>query len=186
MTKKNDEIENIAKRYYLGANQSTIRALQGAERREGFPTNLLVGIFLIESKARPLIARSIEYLCVFAGIAGQLFFQKPVKSYTIGKFQVGLPEIMNYIGVNVYDHTPYVKVPVSKIPAFLNALLEPTQVEILTIEVLRFYKRAVKIYGEKNVDKICIYIGEQYNGRYSYGLLLGSIVSKLSEWTGKA
>ena len=181
MIKKYDEIEKNANRFFLPSNQSTIEDLQNAERKNGFPANLLVGIYLIESGARPLPARAVEYLCVLVGIVGQILFHKPVKSYTIGKYQLGLPEMLNYIGVNTYAHSPFVSIPIRKIPALLKSLQKSEQVKIFAGEVLRFYKKAINIYGEQDVDKICIYIGEQYNGRYSYGLLLGSIVSELSE-----
>lgn len=182
MIKKYDEIERVSNRFFRPSNQSTIEDLQEAEQMNGFPTNLLVGIYLIESGARPLMVRTVEYLCVLAGVVGQILFHKPVKSYTIGKYQLGLPEILNYIGVKTYLHSPYVTIPIRKILPFLKALRAKEQVEILVGEIMRLHKKAANIYGEDNVDKICIFIGEQYNGRYSYGLLLGSVVSTLSEW----
>lgn len=133
---------------------------------------VLLSIYIVETHFRKMMYRQGEYIIAFASAIVSVLFKRPMKNYTIGKCQLGIATICNYYGGCYYQHQRYILIRGIKALGniFSITILENT-VKILNYRVLPIIKRAEKIYPD-NIELQMYYIGEQFNGRYSYGLLL--------------
>ena len=141
---------------------------------------ILLSIYMIESFFRPLPIRIVEYVFAFCGSLRCLLTSKQVKNYTIGPCQIGLATILNYYGIVNYRHKKKIRIDsVKQIWLVFSAISTKVSLRILENSLTPICKRAKEIFSE-DVDNQLYYIGEQYNGRYSYGLMLSEVYS----WIG--
>lgn len=140
---------------------------------------IFVSIYVIESFYRPVLFRMVEYAAVLGGGAISLAFNRAIKNYTIGVCQLGLSTILNYYGGDYYQHSK--ELQISNIRCFsklLSVISLKTSIKILEYRIEPILQRAQNIYPNSKENQIC-YIGEQFNGRYSYGLMLNSVYEVL-------
>lgn len=133
---------------------------------------VMLSIYAIESYYRPFAFRIIEYMAtIFWGILS-VIFKIPMRNYTIGSCQLGIATICNYFGEDYYEHQT--KIILSKLRTLIEALsvipLRNT-VKILEKHITPILRRAIRIYPDNIEQQLC-YVGEQFNGRYYYGLTL--------------
>ena len=92
---------------------------------------------------------------------------------------MGLSTILNYYGGDYYQHSK--ELQISNIRCFsklLSVISLKTSIKILEYRIEPILQRAQNIYPNSKENQIC-YIGEQFNGRYSYGLMLNSVYEVL-------
>ena len=143
--------------------------------------DLLVSICLVESFFRPLSLRVCEYFVVFWSCIVSLFLHTPVKNYTIGKCQLGLAIILSFYGGGQYHHSNVVFVNgFFEIRQIFSVFFLSKSIEILAFNISPISQRAGNIYPDKHSSKIR-YIGEQFNGRYSYGLMLADVYKQIEK-----
>ena len=73
-----------------------LAACENTETLRGCEVSFLQSIFLIENNFRPLWMRGLEYGAMLFFGTMSIAFERPVKSFTIGPCQLGLPTILAY------------------------------------------------------------------------------------------
>lgn len=140
---------------------------------------VLLSVYTIETFYRPFWMRIVEYCAVFFGCARCLLLKRPMKNYTIGKCQLGLATILNFYGGDYYQHSRYILISsVDEIRQIFSVISEDRALEILAYRLQPITHKAACIYPELRENRIR-YIGEQFNGRYSYGMLLTEVFNQL-------
>lgn len=141
--------------------------------------NMLLSIFAIETFYRPFYFRAVEYFLVIAGCLGCLLLKRPVKNFTIGKCQLGLTTILNYYGFDYYPHSRYICIKsFAEIFKLMSVISTDKCIEILAYKLKSITDKARNIYPITNSNYLR-YIGEQFNGRYSYGMLFSEVCHQL-------
>lgn len=155
-----------------------IRHLRRLSINYNMPENLLIGIYLIETSFRPLYFRVGEYVLVLLGSFLNLIFMVPLKNYTIGRCQIGIAAILQYYGKDTYKHTKYIKkITIDDFINIVKAMQYKTNFQICAEMVAGYYQKT--LYTASSYNLRLRYVGEEFNGRYSYGLLLEDIVNLL-------
>lgn len=167
--------------------KSIREALNIVEAQHGLLSNTLCAIYLIETTARPLYARWAEYVIMTLRMMLCFLIKCPCPSYTIGKFQIGIPYILQYAGKDIYEHVDRIwKINFRDMIAIWKSIAWEAQVKLAVYRLKPITRRAKKIYhiSENDCDyRAYVYIGEQYNGQYSYGLFMQEIVDYLNLMT---
>ena len=133
--------------------------------------DIVVSIYIIESFFRPFYMRFCEYCLLFAAAMYSLVFKHPIRNYTIGCCQVGLSTILNYYGIQTYQHAHTVLIPsFSDLMRIYGIISKRKSVEILIFRLAPIIQRANRIYPNKLKSRLN-YIGTQFNGRFAYGML---------------
>lgn len=132
----------------------------------------MTSIFTIESYFRPFLFRLAEYGIVLITGTVSAVFGSSMRNYTIGPCQLGLATICNYYGAQYYQHQPRIKLKNIKcLFQLLSVAFLSSSAKILYYRIFPLFCRAQKIYPDDK-ERQMYYIGEQYNGRFSYGLML--------------
>ena len=143
---------------------------------------LLLGIYTMESFFRPLPYRMAEYGMLLAeGLLCPLRGSQ-VKNYTIGPCQLGLSTLLRYHGYSVELHCK--RVPIPSVGAFLSLYRTAGtaySAEVLAYRLQAAMEQAKQAYPER-FDLQCRSVGEEFNGRYSYGLMLEQVCGFISSY----
>lgn len=143
--------------------------------------NILLSVFTIETFYRPLRMRAVEYCVVFGACIRCLLLKKPMKNRTIGSCQLGLATILNFYGGNHYQHSHDILIfSFSEMRQIFSVISRERAIEILAYRLQPITRRATRIYPDLRENRIR-YIGEQFNGRYSYGMLLTEVFRQLGD-----
>lgn len=135
------------------------------------PKDILWGIYSIETKYRHSIIRICEYIYLFSMIFLNFIFKRPVKNITIGQFQIGIVNILNYYGADMYRHLRYIElITYKELCSLIRGTIFKNNLLIATELVNNFYN--ISKQKCKNTRHCIIHTGQLYNGRYAYGLLL--------------
>lgn len=146
----------------------------------GINPNILLSIFTIETFYRPFWMRMVEYGAVFFGCIRCLLLKIPTKNRTIGRCQLGLTTILNFYGGNHYQHSHKILISsFSEVRQIFSVISKARAIEILAYRLQPITRRAICIYPDLRKNRIR-YIGEQFNGRYSYGMLLTEVFHQLT------
>lgn len=158
--------------------------LNKAESQSGLLQNTLCAIYLIETTARPLYARLAEYIVAICRMILCFIIKLPCPSYTIGKFQIGIPYILQYAGKDIYEHVDRIRqITLRDMLAVWKSIFWEMQVKLAVYRLIPITRRAKKVYNVAEGDydyRAYVYIGEQYNGQYSYGLFMQEIADYLN------
>lgn len=146
----------------------------------GINPNVLLSIFTIETFYRPPWMRLVEYCVIFFGCIRCFLLKKPMKNRTIGRCQLGLATILNFYGGNHYQHSHAILISsVSEMYQIFSVIKKDRAIEILAYRLQPITHRAICIYPDLQENRIR-YIGEQFNGRYAYGMLLTEVFHQLA------
>lgn len=146
-------------------------------------TKIFASIYAIESFYRPIQFRMVEYVAVLGGGTISVVFNRAIKNYTIGVCQLGLSTIFNYYGGDYYQHAKELRIgDMRSFSKLLSVISLKTSIKILEYRIEPILQRAQNIYPNNRENQLC-YIGEQFNGRYSYGLMLNSVYEALGNHT---
>lgn len=146
----------------------------------GINPNVLLSIFTIETFYRPFWMRMVEYCTVFFGCIRCLLLKIPTKNRTIGRCQLGLATILNFYGSDYYQHSHSILITsISEMRQIFSTISKKRTIEILACRLQPITHRAICIYPDLQENRIR-YIGEQFNGRYSYGMLLTEVFRQLA------
>ncbi len=145
------------------------------------PRGLLRTITRIEQAARPRYARIAEYSVLFLAFVRNKVFRVPIKNYTLGKCQLGISTILNYYNYGLYQHLKHIQtLSIKQILIIYSSAMSVKQYCILAKHLAPINERACNIYpdssNENDLASRYIYIGEEFNGRYSYGLRLAELM----------
>ena len=150
-------------------------------KNKKIPVNLLLGIYLIETKYRPLYYRIGEYSIALLGCLLNITIKKPVKNYTIGYCQVGLSSILNYYGRKTYRHVRYIEnLTFSDLINIIKSIYYKNNFKICLDVTYSIYEKTIKIGDDYNIQ--IRQIGKQFNGKYSYGFMLELVVCWLDNY----
>jgi len=137
---------------------------------------IAVAILLIEQYFRPIQKRLLEYFLLTSNIVANFLFKIKLHNYTIGKSQVGITYILRYYGFERDIHSKYLySLSLREAISILFRFNSYDELAILLKRVSTYYTHL----NSNNSDNILRKIGEMYNGKYSYGLLLESVYSCL-------
>lgn len=146
----------------------------------GVNPNVLLSIYTIESFYRPFWIRMVEYCVVFLDCIRCLLLKMPAKNRTIGRCQLGLTTILNFYGGNHYQHSRSILISsILEVRQIFSVISKDRTIEILAYRLQPITRRASCIYPDLRENRIR-YIGEQFNGRYSYGMLLTEVFRQLA------
>ena len=152
--------------------QRAAEVFRQIEAREHCDHRILLGIYTLESFYRPLPLRMAEYgMLLSEGLLSPVRGGK-IKNYTIGPCQLGLSTLLRDQGYQVELHCK--QVPVPSIGAFLGlfrAASTAFSAQVLAHRLRDAMEKAA-LDAPERFDLRCRYIGQVFNGRYSYGLLL--------------
>ena len=133
---------------------------------------VLLGIYTLESYYRPLTCRLAEYgLLLWEGLLAP-FRGRQVKNYTIGPCQIGLSTLLRYRKYDVPLHCQ--RVPLPSFREFLllfRAAGTAYSAELLAYRLQDAMQQAKERYPAR-INLQCRLIGQEFAGRYSYGLML--------------
>lgn len=167
----------ICKNQRIILNKRYIKLLQSISKDMDLPSNLLVGIYLIETYYRPWYIRNIEFIVTIFGMIKTSMLKKPFKNYTIGRCQIGISYILKFNGKDIYKHVRKINsIKTNDFICVINSMHYRTNFYICGKMVKNHYEKSKNV-GDYNL--MLRHIGQAYNGRYSYGLLLEEVVSYL-------
>ena len=143
--------------------------------------SVIIAIYLIENHFRPFYIRTVEYsLLIHAFIANRVV-ARPIKNYTVGRFQIGLTSILRhggYAGYKVHDRT-ITKLSLSELLYILSRCSFYNNL-VVCCQIVRDFTDKIELEwgtSQYNAGRI----GEKYNGKKSYGFLLLEIAKRLNE-----
>lgn len=133
---------------------------------------VLLGIYTLETYYRPLPCRLAEYgLLLWEGLLAP-FRGRQVKNYTIGPCQIGLSTLLRYRNYDVPLHGPTVPLPsFREFLLLFRAAGTAYSAELLAYRLQDAMRQAKERYPER-MNLQCRLIGQEFAGRYSYGLML--------------
>jgi hypothetical protein len=160
-------------------NKKKTNSIKDYCHKRDFPVevkNIAIAILLIEQYFRPNHKRLLEYVLLNTNIVLSLLFKIKLHNYTIGKSQVGLTYVLRYYGFNRSIHSKYLySLSLREAVTVLFLFNFYDEVAILLKRVSIYYNHL----DSNSCDNILRKVGEMYNGKYSYGLLLESVYSCL-------
>lgn len=163
---------------YKGQDKKTYKKVLSTcqeNRLSSEMTLIVMSIYSIEHFYRYWGFRMVEYLAVVCSGVLSVVFKRPMKNYTIGVCQLGVSTIRNYFGANYYQHLVNLKLNrLQDLWEILSVITVKNSVRILAYRIAPFLEQAQHIYPDSRENQLC-YIGEQFNGRYSYGLMLSKV-----------
>lgn len=167
---------NKVNRHYYQRRREAILEICSCDQ---FLGNLLFGVYCIESTFRPLLFRLCEYGVLIFRITMCLLLGLSFPNYTIGKCQVGLANILRFNGYNVYSHTNHIhSLTIPQARCILAAFREKRNIEIAAFILTEI----IEDQGMQETSFSIIKIGQAYNGKYEYGILLSKFVSLLEDY----
>ena len=144
-----------------------------------FQNKILTGILLIETFYRPFYYRVGEYCITLISCGWSLLFKKSIKSYTIGIGQLGIARILNLCGYKADPRQHYVQIhSLAQLICIITTLRRSKMVRVLEQYISQLVNRAKGAFPNNKEEQI-LYVGELYNGRYSYGLLLVEVFKSI-------
>lgn len=144
-----------------------------------FQRKVFTAVLLIESFYRPFYYRMGEYCFSVASCIYSLLLKKQVKAYTVGIGQIGIARILNYGGYKVDPFQHYVSInSVGQLMCVIASFRRSEMIKIIEQYIFQLVTRAQETFPH-DVDEQVQYIGELYNGRYSYGLQLVEVFHSL-------
>ena len=163
---------------YKGQEKRTYRKVLSTCKKNHLSseiTAIIMSIYAIEHFYRYWGFRMVEYFAgVWSGVLS-IVFKRPMRNYTIGVCQLGLSTIRNYYGASYYQHSMNLQLNCFQdLREILSVMTIKNSVRILTYRIAPFLEQAQHIYPHSRENQLC-YIGEQFNGRYSYGLMLNEV-----------
>jgi len=178
MLNKKKTAKDIVYRKRQIVNKRYLKHIEYLAETYDIPRNLLLAIYLMESNFRPFLYRVAEYSMTSLGGVNNIILNKPLKNYTIGICQIGLAAILKFNGESVYKHVRYIQAISRKdFVNIIKSIYYKNNLEICAQMLSGLYKRSFSV--SENYKLRLRYIGEEYNGRYSYGLFLEEVVNLL-------
>lgn len=145
-------------------------------------SKIFASIYAIESFYRPVPFRMAEYAVVLGVGAISIALKRTIRNYTIGVCQLGLSTIFNYYGGDYYQYATELRLSNMRcLSKLLSVISLKTSIKVLAYRIDPMLQRAQSIYPNNRENQLC-YIGEQFNGRYSYGLMLNSVYEILDNY----
>jgi len=162
-------------------NKKQYEMIDIASKEHGIRPSIIKGIYLIENYYRPAHKRVVEYILAFSFAIINIFFNVPIKNYTLGHFQLGITSMLFYSNVKkckIHDR----KIQKLSLEEVFHIIHYCNYNENLTLTCKKVFdiKRKLEIkWGDRdsNIGRI----GELYNGTVSYGFLLQLIVEKIEQ-----
>lgn len=144
-----------------------------------FQKRILTGILLIETFYRPFYYRIGEYSITLISCCWSLLFKKNIKSYTIGIGQIGIARILNLCEYEFDPRQHYVQIrSLAQLICVISTLRRSKMVRLLEQYISQLITHAKETIPNNKEEQI-LYVGELYNGRYSYGLLLVEVFNNI-------
>lgn len=150
--KKLQHIENVATLYKL-------------------PNELLLGVYILETAYRKWYHRCVENIFTILSIVLNITLKRKVKNYTIGRCQIGLATILSLSGELRYRHSKKIdNLDINDLKIIIKGMNFKGSVDLCSIHLKKLYGTEL-LRGTDN-DILIRRVGEEFNGRYIYGLLL--------------
>ncbi len=142
------------------------------------PFNVLLGVYLIETKNRKIVHRIIENLLVtFLGTLS-LIFKINIKNYTIGQYQIGIGNMLKYNFSKDTRHAKYIKIRnFCEYKWLFKMMLFKNNIKFAAQLIHEFILES----NDLNIERQIRYIGQKYNGYRKYGVQLDILVNEISK-----
>lgn len=156
----------------------TLQIIYDNAEKQKVPFCVLLGIYIIETTNRTIVYRWIEYILTFFIGFFSFLFKIRIKNYTVGVCQIGLGNIllMNFNKDKRYDKY-FIINSFSEYKAIIKGFNKKNNIKLAAILIKEFILES----GNMNPNRQIRYIGQIYNGRMEYGILLSKIVQALNE-----
>ncbi|TCT15640.1 hypothetical protein EDC18_103348 [Natranaerovirga pectinivora] len=131
---------------------------------------LIKGIYMIETHYRPMWFRIVEYFWFAFNVTSHVLFKNPIKNLTIGRFQVGIINILRYRGRKfTYNNSDYIEsLSLSEYFYVLRACHSDLSVKVIDWLICELLKDK-EFYSFNTQAR---FIGLAYNGSYEYAIEL--------------
>lgn len=142
--------------------------------------NIILSIILIETHFRPWYARLVEYILTFGEGIYSVLFHRPMKNFTIGISQIGIAHLLNSYGYNYYPHArSIVLVKFNQLLLIFHVILTKDVINQTISHVSPLLIQVQTVFPD-DLSQQLVWLGELYNGRYAYGLLLEDVFNRIS------
>jgi len=148
--------------------------------------SVIIAIYLIENHFRPFRIRTVEYSMLILAFIANRVVARPIKNYTVGRFQIGLTSILRhggYTGYKVHDRN-ISKLSLSELLYILSRCSFHNNL-VVCCQIVRGFTDKIELEwgaNQYNTGRI----GEKYNGKKNYGFLLLEITKRLKETEGRS
>lgn len=143
------------------------------------PFEIVYGIYLIETTYRPAYYRVGEYIVVLLMLILSILFKRPVKNYTIGKYQIGIGTILCFFG---FTNASFYTKEICNLTIFQALAIIKSFFWNYNSKIFAWRLRILLVNSNthtNNYSKLARNIGYAYNGNMVYGLLLEDIIEYL-------
>lgn len=142
------------------------------------PKELLIGIFTIETTYRKFYHRLAENILTVLSIVLNILFNGKVKNYTVGRCQIGLATILSLSGNYKYRHSKHItNLTFKDLLIIMKAMNFKGSVEVCASHLRVLYEKELSRGADEEI--LIRRIGEEFNGRYIYGLILEDMYNDL-------
>ena len=141
-----------------------------------FPPKLLLGIYILETTYRKRHHRIAENSLTVLSIMLHLLFRRKIRNFTIGCCQVGLTTLLSMSGNLRYRHAKHIgELSFKDISTILDGMSFKGSVAACAKWLENAFMKELyrNTSGKENI--LVRHLGQEYNGRYTYGLLLEDI-----------
>ncbi|MBQ2931879.1 MAG: hypothetical protein IJE62_03410 [Clostridia bacterium] len=112
------------------------------------------------------------------GIGLNLLFKRPLKNYTIGICQVGISTILSYYGKKTYQHLEKIdRLSLGDVCNIIKGIYYKNNILVFCYRIS--YICGKSYFGEYTESQQAQIVGEEYNGKYLYGLRLQALVEDM-------
>jgi hypothetical protein len=157
---------------------STLQIICNNAKKYDVPFSVLLGIYIIETTNRNIIYRFAEYAITMIYGVLSLLFKMPIKNYTIGVFQIGLGNILSLKLNQNKKYTEYLVIRnFNEYITIIKGFKKSNNIELASILVESLIKESENLSYLRQIR----YVGQKYNGRIEYGILLYKLVQALEK-----
>lgn len=138
------------------------------------PLELVNAIIGIETTYRKWYHRFIENFLVIVQIAFYHLLGTKIRNFTIGHCQIGIASILLFNGRNIYRHCRFIpNLEKGDTIKIIQAMRFEQNVTICINMLEKFYLK--EVMQSNDIDIVFRRVGENYNGSYSYGLMVNQL-----------
>ena len=145
---------------------------------QSIPQELLLGVYMLETTYRKWYHRIAENALTILSVILCIFFKRPVRNYTIGCCQIGLATLLTISGRARYRHSAQIdNLKWDDLACIMRGMTFSRNVEVCSKHLKNLLDREL-IRGTMYNTAIRN-VGEDFNGKYTYGLMLEDLCMRL-------
>jgi hypothetical protein len=159
-------------------SEKKLQHIENVAALSKFPSELLLGIYILETTYRKWYHRWAENTLTIISVLLNIITKRKVKNYTIGRCQIGLATILSISGSLRYRHSKKIdNLSINDLKIIIKGMSFKGSVYLCFVHLNKLYN--TELLRGTNKDILIRRIGEEFNGRYIYGLLLEDLCESI-------